>query len=150
MSDRSSRKLRGAVAVLCGAAAVAVSPSAVADTGVAPVVRLDVLGEPATASAAAVPTGCSLMLEAQVTLPDGSPVEKGTVQFFNRLPGGGDVLLGEAPVRNGTATVLWTPEAIGSNGLTAGYSNGLPDILPISQGVQVTARPGPRLGTLCL
>ncbi|MEU4311336.1 hypothetical protein [Nocardia sp. NPDC024068] len=157
MSDKGSRILRGVVAAVFGAAAVGVpmaAPSAgstaVANAAVAPVVRLDLLGEPTTASANTVPVGCTFMLEAQVTLPDGSPVEKGTIQFFHRRPGGGDVLLGEVPVQYGRASILWTPEAFGGNGLSAGYANGLPDVLPASAGIQVTARPGPRFGTLCL
>ncbi|WP_328393145.1 hypothetical protein [Nocardia sp. NBC_00416] len=121
-----------------------------AQAAVAPVIRLDITGEPTTASADTVPTGCTVTVEATVTLPDGSPVEYGTVEFFNRLPSNGDIALGKVPVAYGRATVQWTPTASGVNGLSAGYADGLPDILPVSAGAEVTARPGVRLGGLCL
>jgi hypothetical protein len=153
MSAQKFRSPRRAVAAVFGAAAlvtIPLLPAPAANAAVAPVIRLDITGEPTTASANTVPTGCTVTLEATVTLPDGNPVEYGTVQFFNRLPGNGDVFLGKVPVAYGRATVQWTATASGVNGLSAGYSDGLPDILPVATGTEVTARPGIRLGGLCL
>ncbi|GGL20160.1 Ig-like domain repeat protein [Nocardia jinanensis] len=142
-----------AVAAAFGTAALVVAPlisAPAAHAAVAPVIRLAVTGGPTTASANTVPTGCTVTVEATVTLPDGDPVEYGTVQFFNRLPGNGDVPLGKVAVAYGRASVQWTPSANGANGLSAGYADGLPDILPVSAGIEVTARPGLPLGGLCL
>ncbi|MEU1983227.1 Ig-like domain repeat protein [Nocardia sp. NPDC019395] len=136
----------GAVALL----AVPLLSAPAANAAVAPIIELGVSGKPTTASANTVPTGCGVRLEATVTLPDGKPVEYGTVQFFNRVPGNGDVFLGKVPVSYGMASLTWTASAVGTNGLSASYSDGLPDILPVSTGTEVTARPGLQLGGLCL
>lgn len=153
MFERTFRRYGRSALAAFGVAALTAVPlisAPVANAAVAPVLSLQITGGPTTASANTAATGCTITVEATVTLPDGRPVEYGTVQFFNRLPGNGDVPLGKVPVSYGRASVQWTPSAVGANGLSAGYADGLPDILPIAAGIQVTARPGVQLGGLCL
>ncbi|MGI5219530.1 hypothetical protein [Nocardia sp. CA-290969] len=148
-----AKKFRRSAAAACGAAAVLALPllsAPAANAAVAPIITLAVSGKPTTASGDTVPTGCGVRLDATVTLPDGKPVETGTVQFFNRVPGNGDVFLGKVPVLYGMASVTWTASTAGANGLSAAYSDGLPDYLPVATGTQVLARPGLQVGGLCL
>ncbi|MFI5720709.1 Ig-like domain-containing protein [Nocardia sp. NPDC051750] len=148
-----AKKFRRSAAAACGAAVLLALPllsAPAANAAVAPKIDIAVSGKPTTASGDTVPTGCGVRLEATVTLPDSSPVETGTVQFFNRVPDNGDVFLGKVPVQYGMASLTWTASTVGANGLSAAYSDGLPDLLPVSAGTQVTVRPGLQLGGLCL
>jgi hypothetical protein len=145
-----ARKYAGPVALLAAATfAVPMMHAPAANAADAPAISMAVSGS-AIGSADAVGTGCTVTVTATMTLPGGAPVPFGKVDFFNRVPGNGDVFLGAVPVADGKASVQWTPTTTGQNGLSAGYFDGLPDILPTATGIQVRVVPGVNLGGTCV
>ena len=88
-------------------------------------------------------------MTATIALPNGAPVPIGQVDFFDGHPGGGDTPLGSPEVRDGKASVTWRPDVAGQHNIHAGYYNGLPDYLPVANGIVVNVIPGFGLGQIC-
>lgn len=151
-SDRAQREIGptkrniGLVALAAATGlAIPLAGSTGAQAAVAPTIGVGVSGS-ILAPLGLVSGGCAVTVTATLTLPAGVPVPQGTVDFFDRAPGRGDIFLGAIPVTRGQASVRWIPTEPGQHQVSAGYYNGLPDILPVAGATSATIIP---LGGLC-
>lgn len=139
---------RGAAGVTLAAACLAVpttlAPRANATT--APTLSVTITGLSLGANSIAA-VGCARTAQATVLRPDGTPVDRGAVEFTSNLPGQGGNIVGTAPVSNGTASILWIPDIAGQHVVSAVYYDGLPDYQPAAGYTNVTAV---NLGGICV
>ncbi|MBF6177583.1 hypothetical protein [Nocardia otitidiscaviarum] len=118
----TSRLMAGtACAAACLALAAVIAPHAQA--AVSPTLSVT-MGGSALGAARLAAVGCPQTATARVTMPDGSPVTGGFVDFFSRLPGVAGNTVGTAPVHDGTASIPWVPDIDGQHIVSGVYYGG--------------------------
>ncbi|MEV5839689.1 hypothetical protein [Nocardia sp. NPDC052112] len=142
------RLSRGAAGVALAAACLAVPTTLApqANATIAPTLSVAMTGLTLGANSVAS-VGCGQTAQATVRRPDGTPVDRGVVEFTSRLPGLGGNIVGTVPVSNGTASILWIPDIAGQHVVSAVYYDGLPDYQPAAGYTNVTAL---NLGGFCV
>ncbi|WP_433200940.1 hypothetical protein ACQP1G_09415 [Nocardia sp. CA-107356] len=139
---------RGAAGVALAAAWLAV-PTTVApqaSAAIAPTLSVAMTGS-ALGAANSAAVGCGQTAQATVRRPDGTPVQRGVVEFSSRLPGLGGNIVGTVPVTDGTASIFWIPDIAGQHIVSAVYYDGLPDYEPTAGYTTVIAF---NLGGFCI
>ncbi|MFX0575347.1 hypothetical protein [Nocardia nepalensis] len=131
---------RGAAGVALAAACLTVPTTLApqANAAIAPTLSVTMTGSALGASNVAV-VGCGQTAQATVQRPDGTPVQRGVVEFTSHLPGLGGNIVGTVPVSNGTASILWIPDTVGEHIVSAIYYDGLPDYQPAAGSTTVSA-----------
>lgn len=131
---------RGIAGAALAAAALAgplvTAPPATA--AIAPNLAVSLTGS-ALGAARLAGVNCTHTATATVTMPDGTPVSQGFVDFTSRLPGMPGNIVGTVPVTNGTASIPWTPDIDGQHVISAVYFDGPPELRPAAGYTTITA-----------
>lgn len=133
---RISSGTAGAAVVTCLAIPMVMAPQA--NALISPSLSVSMAGS-ALGPTRLAAVNCPQTAVATVTMPDGSPVSQGSVDFTSRLPGMPGNIVGTVPVSNGTASILWIPDVDGQHVISAVYFDGPPDVRPTAGYTTVTA-----------